>query len=316
MIKKLSIIAVALIILVLVFNSLLMPWYVKHAVLVKVPNVIGMNYLDAKKVLENVGLDVKQGDVRYDESKPIGQIIDQNPPSDLMVKYGRRIYLIVCGGEQLVEVPKLVGKTLRDARFSLEQRNLKVGEIVKKFSSEYSEDLVISQILQPGSKVKKSSAVDLIVSNGPLLGDLVIPDLIGKKLEDAKKLIGEKKLKVGKITYQSSEQTSGLIVDQYPTKDKSAKENTQIDLIVSKKRKIEQPIDEESGIDNQSEQNKGKNVPEKNEDKLKDKTDKEKPQTVKDKQDKTKDVKKEAPKEKQEKPKETPKDKKTDNTKK
>ena len=128
MIKKLSIIAVIILLLIFSFNSFLMPWYVKHAVLVKVPNVVGMNFLDAKKVLENVGLDVKQGDVRYDESKAIGLILDQNPPSDLMVKYGRRIYLIVCGGEQLVEIPKLVGRTMRDARFSLEQRNLQVGQ--------------------------------------------------------------------------------------------------------------------------------------------------------------------------------------------
>ena len=243
--KKLLIGITAIILIVLLFNSVIMPLYVKHTSLVKVPNVVGMNFMEAKRIIEDAGLDVKQGDLRYDESKPVGQILEQNPPSDQFVKNGRRIYLIVCGGEQLVEVPRLIGKTLRDAKFTLEQRNLKVGQEVKKFSNEYAEDIVISQIIQPGSKVKKSTRVDLIISNGPIIGDIIIPDFVGKKLEDAKKLIIEKKLKVGKVTYLASDLPSGEILDQYPKKDKSAKENTEIDLIVAQKRKIKKDIEEE-----------------------------------------------------------------------
>ena len=107
--------------------------------------------------------------------------------------------MIVCGGEQLVEVPRLISKTLRDAKFTLEQRNLKIGDVVKKFSSEYPEDIVISQVIQPGSKVKKSTTIDLIVSNGIQTGNIIVPELVGKKLEDAKKIITDAKLKVGKL---------------------------------------------------------------------------------------------------------------------
>jgi len=236
MLKKLGILSLIVLAFLLLFNNILMPWYVKHSNLVKVPNVTGMNFLDAKKVLEQSGLDVKQGDIRYDESKPIGFVMDQAPQVDEMVKNGRRVYLTVCGGEQLMEVPRLVGKTERDARFSLVQRNLLIGDIVKKFTTEQPEDVVISQVIQPGSKVKKGTKVDLIISNGALLGNIIIPDLIGKKLADAKKLIEDKKLKVGKITYQSSDLPIGSVIDQYPKKDKSAKDNTPIDLFVAKKK--------------------------------------------------------------------------------
>ncbi len=236
MLKKLGILIAAVIVLMLFFNTLLMPWYVKHAELTKVPNVTGMNFLDAKRVLEDAGLDVKQGDIRYDENKPIGLVLDQAPATDQMVKKGRRVYLTVCGGEQLVEVPRLVGKSERDARFTLVQRNLTPGEIVRKFTAEQPEDFVLSQIIQPGSKVKKGTKVDLIVSNGPVVGDIIIPDLIGKKLPDVQKILLEKKLKTGKITYQSSDLPAGQIIDQYPKKDKSAKENTAVDLFVAKKK--------------------------------------------------------------------------------
>ncbi len=260
MIKKLGILLVFLIVFLFLFNSVIMPLYVKHADLVKVPNVVGMNLIDAKKIIEDSGLEVKQGDIRYDEQKPVNQVLEQNPVEGETVKKGRRVYLTICGGEQLMEVPKLSGRSLRDAKFSLEQRNLQVGEIVKKFSNEFPEDVVISQIIQPGSKVKKSTKIDLIISNGPQIGDILIPDVIGKKLTDAKKIIEEKKLKVGKVTYQFSDKPQGIILDQYPKKDKSAKENTSVDLFVSKKRvEIDKTYDENFELDGQNNVSKESN---------------------------------------------------------
>jgi serine/threonine-protein kinase len=286
MLKKILILTVSIIILFLLFNSVIMPWYVKHTNLVKVPNVVGMNFIDAKRVIEETGLDVKQGDLRYDETKPIGEVLEQVPIADQFVKNGRRVYLLVCGGEQLVEVPRLVAKSLRDAKFTLEQRYLKIGEVVKKFSSEYTEDIVISQVIQPGSKVKKLTKIDLIVSNGMQSGSIIIPDVLGKKLEEAKKSITDAKLRVGKITYLSSDMPAGQVIDQYPKKDKSAMENSEVELIVAKKRKEVKKESEE--IPNDSENGKiEKEI----------KLDKEKPQDKEIKKDKEKETSKSIPKE-------------------
>ena len=297
MLKKFGILSLIIVAFLLLFNSILMPWYVKHSNLVKVPNVTGMNFLDAKKVLEQSGLDVKQGDIRYDESKPIGLVMDQAPAVDEMVKNGRRVYLTVCGGEQLMEVPRLVGKTERDARFSLVQRNLLVGEIVRKFTTEQPEDFVISQVIQPGSKVKRGTKVDLIVSNGQLLGSIIVPDVVGKKLADAKKLIEDKKLRVGKITYQSSDLPVGQVIDQYPKKDKSAKDNTPIDLFIAKKKTDTDKANEDIGDNDKEPKEKvNKNNTEENEKKEKTKPADEQP---KDKTtDKSKEKAPDKPKEK------------------
>jgi serine/threonine-protein kinase len=290
MVKKIIILVSAFLLLFLLFNSVIMPWYVKHASLVKVPNVVGLQFNEARQVLEKSGLDVKQGDVRYDESKPIGFVMDQNPPVEQMVKNGRRIYLTVCGGEQLVEVPKLIGRTLRDAKFTLEQRNLQVGEIVKKFTADYPEDAVVSQIIQPGSKVKRLTKVDLIVSNGQQIGDIIIPGVIGKKLEEARKILEDKKLKVGKLTYQASDAPSGQIIDQYPQRDKSAKENTPIDLFIAKKRITEKEVQEVSSDNQNDNEKKGaEKIKAEEKEKLdKEKKDKQDKESVKEKQDKEK----------------------------
>ncbi|MBS1550794.1 MAG: PASTA domain-containing protein [Bacteroidetes bacterium] len=245
--KKALIFIVSVAALFFLFNNVLMPLYVKHSDTVKVPKVTGMNYIEAKKLIEEAGLEIKQGDVKYDENIPIGMILDQNPPSEETVKYGRRIYVTMSGGEQLAEVPNLKGRSLRDAKFSLEQRGLKLGETVRKNTNEYPADVVISQIIQPGSKVKKNSSLDLILSDGPLAGDLKIPGLTGKTLEEAKKIISDSKLKLGKITYQTNNDIPpGQIVDQYPKFDKSANENTAVDLFVSRKKVIVKKDTEES----------------------------------------------------------------------
>ena len=299
MLKKLIILFVIVIAIVILFNSIIMPWYVKHSDLVKVPGVIGLNYLEAKRIIEDSGLEVKQ-ETRFDESRPIGEIIDQNPPAEQMVKDGRRVYLVVCGGEQLIEIPKLVGRTIRDATFTLEQRNLKVGEVVKKFSNEYNDDVVITQIVQPGSLVKRNTKIDLIVSNGPRLGDIVIPDLIGKNLIEAKKILVDSKLKLGKVTYQSSDQSPGKIVDQYPKKDKSAKDDTEVDVFVSKQKIEEEFFDEEeTGIDGHIEGDTENTIPKPDPDKPKDDGEKKEQPKEKKKKDQPKEMKKkEQPKDK------------------
>src|SRR5258706_10686123 len=127
--KKLLIFIGSIFVLLILFNWVLMPWYVKHNTLVKVPSVVGLSFEDAKKKLDEAGLEGLQGDIRYDPSKPIGTVLDQNPLVDQMVKGSRRIYLVVSGGEQLYDVPNLVGRTEREAKFILGQRNLELQEI-------------------------------------------------------------------------------------------------------------------------------------------------------------------------------------------
>jgi serine/threonine-protein kinase len=251
MLKKILIFAGILLLVIIIFNSVVMPFYVKHSKMTKVPNIVGMNFNDAKQILNEAGLDVKQGDIRYDESKPVGQVLEQNPPADEQVKVGRRIYLVISGGEQMIEVPKLSGRSLRDAKYTVEQRNLQIGNIVKKYSNLYQEDMIISQVIQPGSRVKKNTKIDVIISQGAQLGDIIVPDVTGKSLADAKKMLLDKKLSVGKITYQPSDLPTGKVLDQYPRKDKSVNEKTNVDLFVAKKREVKENLqdDEEPTID-------------------------------------------------------------------
>lgn len=241
---------------ILLMNFVVMPWYVRHDTLVKVPSVTGLTYEEAIKQLDEAGLEGLQGDIRYDPSKPIGTVVEQNPLPDQVVKDGRRIYLIISGGEQLYDVPNLVGRTLREAKFVLNQRNLEVQEVEYKPSVQYPTGIVLSQIESAGSKVKKGTKIGVIISTGMESGDIKVPDIIGKNIEEAKKLLAANKLSVGKISYQPSTNVPvNSVIDQYPKANSMAKENQRIDIFVNREVKKKLVIEgEEDGLKEKEEE--------------------------------------------------------------
>ena len=234
----------------LLMNFIVMPWYVRHDTLVKVPTVVGLNFEDAKLQLDEAGLEGLQGDIRYDPTKPIGTVLDQNPLADQTVKDGRRIYLVISGGEQLYDVPNLVGRTLREAKFMLDQRNLEVQEVEYRPSAQYPTGIVLSQIESAGSKVKKGTIIGVVVSTGMDAGNIKVPDLTGKNLEEVKKLLEVNKLTVGKINYQPSTNVPlNAVIDQYPKANTMAKENQKVDLFINRENKKKIIIEgEEDGL--------------------------------------------------------------------
>lgn len=248
--KRAAVFLGLLILLVMLMNFVVMPWYVRHNTLVQVPDVRGLSFEDAKKKLDEAGLEGLQGDIRYDPSKSIGTVIDQLPPSGQIVKDSRRIYLIISGGEQLHDVPNLVGRSLREAKFILSQRNLGAQEVEYKPSMQYPAGIVLSQLEQPGMKVKKGTLIGLIVSAGMSEGDIRVPDLSGKNIEEAKKILLQSKLSIGKISYQPSQIVPlNSVIDQYPKANTMAKENQKVDLFVNREQKKKIIIEgEEDGI--------------------------------------------------------------------
>jgi len=63
----------------------------------------------------------------------------------------------------------------------------------------------LNQQFAAGSSIRKGESVGITVSIGPFSeGDITVPDLIGKSLTEAEKLLADSSLKVGKVNYQSS----------------------------------------------------------------------------------------------------------------
>lgn len=231
--KKLFIIIGALILLLILFNYLLMPWYVS-AEEISVPKVIGMNENTAKTMLEDNDLEPVIGGERYDERYPKGSVIFQKPNAGSIVKEGRRIFLFVSSGVPLIKVPSLKGKVLRDARMTLERLDLVLGDTTF-VESEFPANVIIDQEYYEGTEVKKGTHVNVTLSAGANAGLITIPDLLGKSLSQAQKIIEDHKLSVGKINYQPSfSLLPNTVIDQYPGEGNLVEEGETIDLFVTK----------------------------------------------------------------------------------
>jgi serine/threonine-protein kinase len=196
----------ALVVWILLLDQVIMPWYTRHGQAVEVPGVIGMPVEKARQLLVEQGFRVVEDERRFDSTYPSGYVVEQNPGPQRPVKEGRRIHLVVSLGERTVKVPRLIELDETQARLTLKNLQLRVGEIEGEFSYYYPENIVLDQSIPPGTEVEIGTAVDLTVSNGRIPSEFVVPFVEGKTLDRAKREIEKAGLTVGEIIYRDSDE--------------------------------------------------------------------------------------------------------------
>jgi len=235
----------AFVVLLFIFDSFIMPYYVNKGGTLTVPNVVGIKEEAARKILDSLHLEPRRGEVRQDPAYPEGYVILQNPAPEQIVKTGRRVYLTISGGEQDVIVPSLRGRSIRDAKFALDRAALHQGAIQYQVSIDLPEGTIISQDIPPGSKVKKSTYISVVVSAGESIDSIYVPALTGKTLTEALKILKEKGLRSGNITYQyNDELLPNTVIDQLPRENEVVTTQKEVDLFVSQTpEKTTQPVE-------------------------------------------------------------------------
>jgi eukaryotic-like serine/threonine-protein kinase len=223
----------ALLLIGLLFDKAIMPWYVRSDATQMVPNVVGMNFDEAREFLDQSGLSPHKSDERFDQRYPKGTVILQNPPPESIVKSGRRVYLILSSGEQLVEVPSLRGQSLRGARFTLERNGLTMGSIQYELSSD-PENTIIDQSISAGTQVPRGTDVAVRVSQGSDTDRIMVPELVGKSLSEAQRLLHQRGLRIGTIAFQPiPDLLPNTIVQQYPHPGDRIPRSQPVDLFIA-----------------------------------------------------------------------------------
>ncbi len=230
-----------MILLVILFNNLIIPWYVSSPE-TTVPNIIGMQDTEAIELLTKAGFRPTVIDTIYSEAFTAGTVILQKPQAGKVVKIGRTIYLFVSSGEQVVSVPQLIGKTVLDAKFALERIGLKLGR-VEQLPSNKPEEMIINQQYAEGTPLRKGESVKVTVSAGRGGGTITVPDLIGLSLTQAESILEESSLTIGKVNYQKSATLlPNTVLDQYPSSGNKLNPGGSVDLFVTKSN---EPIQKE-----------------------------------------------------------------------
>lgn len=205
LLKNIALLLLGILVFYALLTYLLLPLYTRHWQGVKVPDVTYLSSAAAEKIVTHAKLRPVVAATKYDENFPPGFVLFQNPEAGSLVKNGRRIYLTVGKGKQRIPVPGLVGKSIRDARFILEQSNLKLGQTMYKPDSVFLEGVVSSQSIDSLVLVPIGQTIDLTVSLGYEPSVFVVPDLVGKSEEDALWAIKKAGLTLGGVYYQATE---------------------------------------------------------------------------------------------------------------
>jgi len=220
-----------------------MPWYVSSTE-TSVPKVVGLQVSEAISLLENDGFEIVISDTSYGLQVPVGEVFFQKPDAGAIVKEGRTVYLFVSGGVSTITVPQLKGKSILDAKFALERLGLKLGK-VERIPSSHPEDMIFDQQYEEGTILKQGEFVGVSISVGRGGGSIIVPDLIGKSLTEARKILADSSLIIGKINYQpSSTLLPNTILDQYPSSGNSLNSGNAVDLFVTQPSDINIPNEE------------------------------------------------------------------------
>lgn len=199
-----------------------------------VPNFIEKDYTsEVISALDDSGL-TAEIDEEFSSDIEKGQVIFQYPEEGATVKEGAVIRLIISKGERLVETPILVNKKLNDALYLLEKNNLQEG-IISRETSELPVGVVIRQDPQAKERVAEDTEVNLVVSDGIKIKTILMINVVGKTVSDAKSDIESAGLKIGTIEYLPSEEfEKDQVISQSIVAGKEIQENTAISLVVSK----------------------------------------------------------------------------------
>ncbi len=231
--KKVYLIASLVILLLFVCDTVVMPWLVSRGGVAEVPSVVGIKLERAQRILDSLGLQARQSEIRPDIQHPQGTVIMQTPAAGVKVRPGRRVYLSISGGEPTALVPVLKGRSLRDAMFTLERVGLSLGSTTFVPSEEFPPNTIIDQDIIAGTKMRKGSAIAVVISQGKEIDRIPTPDLVGKTLSEAQKLLTRHGLKVGNITYQENlELLPNTVLAQYPRSRELVGLGQPIDLFV------------------------------------------------------------------------------------
>jgi serine/threonine-protein kinase len=199
---------------------------------VKFPSVVGATTEQANSTLTALGLTTVIVEERFDEDIANGRVISTDPFAGDSVAPGGTVNLIISKGAERYTIPSLISLTPEAALNLLAKSPLKVGEITEVFNAKFPKGFVISSNPAQGTRVKRDTIVDLVVSKGVETFNLA--SLVGTNGEQALNELTEAGFNVT-VTYAFDEKVMpGEVISQQPAAGTSLPKAAAVEIFVSK----------------------------------------------------------------------------------
>ncbi len=233
--------AVLIVVLLLVGLRLWLNHVTQHGVEIEVPQITGLSLTEAQILLSNSGLEIQVTDSTYSHKVPLGTIVEQDPLPQSMAKAGRAVYVVVNAKQRRqVVMPDMIDISYRQAEYTLRQLGLVVSEV--QYEPSAYRDLVLDVrkddvSLPAGSKVEEGSSVVLVVGMGLGEANVIVPDLKGRTLIEARSQLLSCRLTIGTFAYdvepEEGTEQNYVIYMQSPAAGESLKEGMGVNVWLS-----------------------------------------------------------------------------------
>lgn len=178
-------------------------WITNHGSYLQVPDVAGLETLQAIKNLEKDGFEVVISDSAYNPDQPLNTVKKQLPFAGATVKVNRRVLLQVNPKAlPLVQMPDLKGMSYRFAVDNLKKYNLVAGDTTEK--PDFMKGAVLEQMykgkaISAGEKVQWGSTINLVIGGGVVAAQEPVPSLIGMTVAEVRELLNSKGILLASI---------------------------------------------------------------------------------------------------------------------
>ncbi len=198
---------------------------------VDVPDYVGKTLVEAKEDNpNNFQFEIKS---KYDESKEIGAILDQEPAGGSMkVKSGSTITLTVNGTNTEVSVPFVTNFSESEAVQSLKDKSF-MTEVVYVENTKTPKGYTIDTFPKAGVKATIGSTVYVYVANGERAEQVELPSAIGLTLSEAKSELEELGLTVETQYDDESKEAKDTVLGMSPLQYGKVEKGTVVTLTVS-----------------------------------------------------------------------------------
>jgi beta-lactam-binding protein with PASTA domain len=205
-------------------------WYVKTPEVV-VPNVRGMKVADAFEIVSQKKLALEKERSEANAIVASGEIIDQKPPPGGKTKEGTAVRVIISSGRANLVVPDVVGETRENAETKIKGAGLEVGNVTYLEDDRVPRDGVISQNPEANKGLDQATPVHLLLSSGPRGSALIMPDLAGRTIAEARTILAG--LGVTNIAVEPAG-ADGIIGEQEPLFGKAILQSQHVILRIRK----------------------------------------------------------------------------------
>ncbi len=201
---------------------------------VAVPSVVGQSLANARSLLGQRQLAVGAVTEQPSDTVAKGVVISSDPGAGAQVAPGTAVGLVVSSGSTQVAVPDVAGSSLAAARSSIVGANLVVGAVREQASDTVAKGVVISSEPGAGARVTSGSRVGLVVSSGPQVVAVAVPDVAGSSLAAARSSIVGANLVVGAVREQASDTVAkGVVISSEPGAGARVTSGSRVGLVVS-----------------------------------------------------------------------------------